>query len=213
MNMSMPTTRTQARRQKRRSEIVAAAQRLIDARGNAEFTTEELAEEADIGQASVFYYFKGGRSEIDAAIAIRRQWEVQREWLDAVADAPDGISALVTLVRTIEAQQERDPDITFQTVDAMMRGPWPQELLEEHVGEVNRLYDLMEEKLTIDRESGALSDEVRDLRRHTQLVVAQSIGVVVHASMIRAAGGQSKHAVSALFDDLVGVIERAARRR
>jgi AcrR family transcriptional regulator len=57
------------RREERRGEIVAAAQRIIVRSGPAKCTTREVAAESGLNKGLVYYYFPTGRAIVDAAMA------------------------------------------------------------------------------------------------------------------------------------------------
>jgi AcrR family transcriptional regulator len=206
--MSKPTPRTQSRRAKRRAAIIEIAAGLAE---QGEWTTEALAEAADVSQASLFYYFKGGRSEIETALALHENWLLLDRIEQAVAKAEDGTSALVAIVRCMQEVFEEDPERMFAAFDRMMKGPWPEELIKDHVAKINATYDAPEAKLRDDVEAGRLRPEVKDLRRYIMLVFSLGVGQIVQASMITASGGSSLHASRALFDDLVALVERGTR--
>jgi AcrR family transcriptional regulator len=190
---------------------VETAARLVRERGDSKFTTEELAAAADIGQASLFYYFKGGRQEIETALALRDNWELLERVAAAGRDAGDGTASLVSLVRVMQSWFEEAPEARFDVFLTMMKGPWPQELLAEHVEVINRSYDAIEAKLVADREAGRLHSSITDVRRYIMLTFSLAVGQIAQASMIEASGGDSIHARTALFDDLVALIERGTR--
>lgn len=208
---SQPTARTRARRRGRRREIVDAAAALARDRGGASYTTEELAAACDVSHASLFYYFKGGRQEIETALALRHVWALFERIQEEAGAAPDGVASLVAMVRSLESAVADDEEGVLGAFARMMQGPWPEELVAEHVAVINETYDVVEERLAADRAAGRLSDDVDDLRRYTMMVTALALGQAWQLVMIKASGGTTVHARARLFDDLVGLIERGTR--
>lgn len=204
-----PTPRTRARRAQRRQAILDAAEHLAS-RG-LEFTTEGLAEAVGIGQASLFYYFRGGRAEIEAALALRHQWALQEEWIRAVEAAPDGVEALCALLDTLRLQFERDPEVLGAVLEGQLKGAWPAELRAEHIDRINALYDLVEVRLIADRVAGRLHPDVVDPRRYCRMIVGAGLGEVLHASVIARAGGRPKHALRDAMGELVALVRRGTR--
>ena len=209
--MTKPTTRTQSRRAQRRAAIIEIAAGLVDEHGEANWTTEALAEAADISQASLFYYFRGGRSEIETALALHQNWQLLERIEEAFATIEDGTDALVAILRSMQEMHEDDPVRLIAAFNRMTKGPWPSELIADHIQKVNGTYDVCEALLRADVAIGHANGEISDLRRYIMMVFAAGLGLIMHSSMISASGGDSAHDLGALFDDLADLIVRGTR--
>ena len=206
MTNPAPTPRTRARRAQRRQAILDAAERL-----GGQFTTEALAEAAGIGQASLFYYFRGGRTEIEAALAVRYHWALVDEWVAAARGACDGTEALAAVLDAMVTAFDRDPELLGRALEGQFKGPWPEELRREHVVRVNALYDVVEERLVEERAAGRLHPEVTDPRRYCRMLVGAGLGEVMHASVIWRVGGRPKHTLRDAMDELIALVRRGTR--
>jgi AcrR family transcriptional regulator len=204
--------RKAARQGRRREEIVRAAAEVALGLGVDGFTADDVARALSISAPSVFYYFPGGLSELRAAVALQRFYARFDPVIARIAAAPDGIAALHAFARGLMKEYADDVDGFGTDLEVMQRGAWGPELLRIHVDRVNALFDVVEQKLRADQEAGRLHDDVKNLRRLAMLVNQLLLGLVVGDQLRRKVGGGSKHAFSALVEELCGLIERGVRR-
>ena len=207
--MGQPTARTKARRRERRAQIIEAAHRLTEAEGG--FTADTLAAAADVSRASIFYYFEGGREEIDVALALREYWAWLDELPTVVRGATTGGEALGRILRRAAARWRDDPDGTFGVLQRMSASAWPEELLEEHIERQNAAFGVAEPFLQADREAGRLSPEIEDIRRYIMLCYCLPVGPFFQDQSIRNTGGSSLHATADMLEDLARLVERGTQ--
>lgn len=200
------------RQRRRRDEIVAAAEEVASARGLDGFTAEDVARALSISTPSVFYYFAGGLSELRAAVALRRVHARYDAVAPEMASASSGAEALIAFARGLVRSYQEDVDGFGKDIEVMLRGSWDPALVAMHVEKLNALFTLVEERLLADRQRGRLHEDVEDLRRLAMLMNQLVLGLVVGDQLRRKVGGSSKHALTALTDDLCALVERGLAR-
>lgn len=124
---SRSSGRVERRRDRRKSEIVATATRLLSAGGYHRMSLEDVAEQTDIAKATLYHYFSS-KDELVAAVLESLTVEVDtrlRAALDAVGEAGN-LERLQALIREqIRILTDTAPEVA--TVFAWPKS-WPESL-------------------------------------------------------------------------------------
>ncbi len=91
--------RRQKEREARREAILDAAERVFSSRGMDGASLEEVAQAAELGKATLYYYFPGGKKALQRAVlerAARRFFEDLIEHLGPAESLEQGVETLLT---------------------------------------------------------------------------------------------------------------------
>ena len=107
---SVSAERTQRRRERSREEILDATRALLNSRGLAGLTMDEVASSVGLTKAALYYYFPS-KDALLHELHYRAFAAMAQRLHDAVAPTPDGPSALRALIReTVEQYAPRMDD-------------------------------------------------------------------------------------------------------
>lgn len=207
--MPAPTrqSRLQSRREARRQEIAREALRRYLAADTGDFVVAEVAQALGVSQASIFYYFPGGKDEV----TVLALWELICQELDRVTEevarAESGVDALSTLVRARVQGYLEAPRAGGDSLRLVASGTLPPERLEEFIQRINRLFDAVEARVQPDVTAGLLVVDM-PVRRLAMLVNHLCTGLLLADSLRRSAGGGSLHGIEDLGEDLVQLVRR-----
>ncbi len=80
-------------KERRRNEIIIAAEEVIFSKGYENATMEEIAERAELSKGTLYLYFKS-KEELYAAISIKAQQILIKKFLEAIGDKKTGIEQI-----------------------------------------------------------------------------------------------------------------------
>lgn len=189
------------RQRLKRAAITAGTVALLEARGT-DFSVQELADGLGMSQASVFYYFPGGKDELLVEAAWSWFHESHEEVARACRAAATGLDALEALVRVRFDQFMRNPDRHAFVLEAVLRVPLTQTpRAEEFYETVNGVFDIVAGRLAEDQERGLVRADIDPrVRVHSANMQVSGFLMVQH-TRIRAHGA-SKHSMETLCEDL-----------
>jgi TetR/AcrR family transcriptional regulator len=173
-------------------------------------TMEAVAAAADVSKPAVFYYFRTKEELVGALVA--EQLEAETEVLvRAIADAPDGVEALVALLRA-------KVDFYADDLDAFrVAYLWPHvlglppELMRERVYPASRrVNDALEARLKADVLAGRLAPGFEP-RRLANLAWITAHGLLSLVAGMEQLGGSTRHTLTQLRDEACLLLRRAGR--
>ncbi|KFA87263.1 TetR/AcrR family transcriptional regulator [Archangium violaceum] len=198
-----------ARRQEdRRAALLEAAREVLTEKGVGGLTMEAVAAAADVSKPAVFYYFRTKEELMGALAAGQLEAEVE-VLLRAIAAAPDGVEALVALLRA-------KVDFYAEDLDAFrVAYLWPQligippEVLRERVYPASqRVSEALEARLKVDAREGRLAPGFEP-RRLANLVWVTAHGLLSLVVGMQQVGGATRHTLTQLRDEACLLLRRA----
>lgn len=198
-----------ARRQEdRRAALLEAAREVLAGKGVGGLTMEAVAAAADVSKPAVFYYFRGKEELMGALAAGQLEAEVEVV-LRAIAAAPDGVEALVALVRA-------KVDFYAEDLDGFrVAYLWPQligiplEVLRERVYPASqRVSEALEARLKVEAREGRLAPGFEP-RRLANLAWTMAHGLLSLVAGMQQVGGATRHTLAQLRDEACLLLRRA----
>jgi AcrR family transcriptional regulator len=192
--MSYITDRRQEEKDRRRTEIVDAAEDLYREVGWDAVTMDSVARRARLSRALVYVYFKD-KSDLHFAIAVRAMEQLHRSFLEASDQAATGAEKVLAIGRAYVAYGEQFPHY----FDACARlelhtpsgsEPTPQEMLCFEAGKMP--HEVAIEALRIGQRDGSIRADLGDLNVTARVLWGFSHGLIqiamTKAEMLARAG-------------------------
>jgi AcrR family transcriptional regulator len=153
-----PLSRRERNKQEKRRRIVAAARRLFATKGFAHTTTQEIAEEADIGAGTLFLY---ARSKEDLLVMVFKDEmiETSRAAFDKAELSAPLIDQLMSVFGAMVAYHDRDLDLS-RTLLKEVLFPASSERVEDIKDLMRIIYHRMGDLLDAKRQSEGLRSDV-----------------------------------------------------
>lgn len=193
-----------------RGALMAAARRLLAARGVSGFSVAAVAAEAGVSKSAFYYYFPS----LEALVAAwsEQALEAEADALVAAVDAaPDGIAALGALLRARVALYAADFD-AFRLLYL-----WPQVLGMDPAATARiayprsaRVQGRLEDRLIVCRAAGLLREGVHP-RRLSLVPWVTAQGLLSLASGLEAVGGGLRFPIEQMAEEACAAIEAGAR--
>lgn len=92
------TDRQQRKKEKRRNEIIDAAERLFYAKGFDKVTMDEIAQEVDLSKGTLYFYFKS-KDSLFFAIVSRRWTEFGEILIEKMSQGKNGLDKIQIMLR------------------------------------------------------------------------------------------------------------------
>jgi AcrR family transcriptional regulator len=178
--MSYIAERRQEEKDRRRTEIVDAAEDLYREVGWDAVTMDSVARRARLSRALVYVYFKD-KSDLHFAIAVRAMEQLYRSFLEASDQAVTGAEKVLAIGRAYVAYGEQFPHY----FDACARlelhtpsgsEPTPQELLCFEAGKMP--HEVAIEALRIGQRDGSIRADLGDLNVTARVLWGFSHGLI-----------------------------------
>ncbi len=198
------------RHQGHRAALIAAARRILAARGVSGFSAAAVAAEAGVSKPAFYYYFP----TVEALVAAWSEDALEGEataLVAAVDAAPDGIAALGALLRARVALYASDFD-AFRLLYL-----WPQVLGMDPTATARiayprsaRVQGRLEERLLECRAAGQLRVDVHP-RRLSLVPWVTAQGLLSLASGLHAVGGGLRFPIEEMAEEACNALEAGAR--
>jgi TetR/AcrR family transcriptional regulator len=163
--MSYITERRQEEKDRRRTEIVEAAEALYREVGWDAVTMDSVAKRARLSRALVYVYFKD-KQDLHFAIAVRALEALEKRFEEASGRSQGGLERILALGRAYMAYSQEFPfyfdacaRLEMHAPDAA--APAAQELACLEVG--NRVHDIVIKALALGQKDGSIRTDVGDL--------------------------------------------------
>ena len=103
------TTRRQREKQKRRNDIISAAEKVFFAKGYDRVTMDEIANEAEVNKALLYYYFKNKES-LFFAVNLYGVQILYDLYLECSQLNADGYSKVIAMIQSLYEFSKEHPD-------------------------------------------------------------------------------------------------------
>jgi TetR/AcrR family transcriptional regulator len=101
--------RQQRRKEKRRNEIIDAAERLFYAKGYDKVTMDEIAQEVDLSKGALYFYFKS-KDSIFFAIIFRRWTEFGETLIKKMSPGKTGLEKIQIMIQWFIEYSKNNPE-------------------------------------------------------------------------------------------------------
>jgi|ADGO01.1.fsa_nt_gi Transcriptional regulator len=174
------TERRQEEKDRRRTEIVEAAEALYKELGWDAVTMDSVAKRARLSRALVYVYFKD-KQDLHFAIAARALETLQRRFEEATARAKTGLEKIVSIGRAYMAYSQEFPyyfdacaRLELHAPDAS--GPREQELVCMQIG--RRVHDVVVAALALGQQDKTIRADLGDLSVTSRVLWGFTHGII-----------------------------------
>ena len=176
--------------------------------GGDALTLNALGARMGLSKPALYYYWKSKDELLDAVVLDVLTRETQ-DVLSAIAKAPDGVVAVAAAARARVHHHARDLH-GFRMLHALATRTVAPPTLQAIYGLSAQVNGTLEKRLKEDRAAGLLDDHIKPrVFANLSWVVAE--GVLSVASLMDAAGGNTRHSVDELIEHACETLMRGAR--
>jgi AcrR family transcriptional regulator len=188
--------------------LLDEALRMVREEGGDALTLQALGARMGLSKPALYYYWKSKDELLDAVVLDVLTRETH-DVMSAIDQAPDGVAAVAAAARARVHHHARDLH-GFRMLHALAtRTVAPTTLLAVY-GLSARVNGALEKRLKEDRAAGLLDDHVKPrVLANLSWVVAE--GVLSVASLMDAAGGNTRHSIDELIEHACETLVRGAR--
>ena len=208
-NETTPSPRVARKRARARDRILDATCEVLRRIGHLKVTMDDIALEADVSKAALYYYFPS-REAVFRALGLRSSLEAIELIVDAIDAAPSG-GAVVDAVVEAYVRYYLDALHLFRTEFVWSQTVGPDGGGDEVDAAMVGLFDRLESRLAEDAERGLIHQDVT-LRRTAVAVWTAAHGTVSTLSALDHEGSRLLHDVHDLIREQCGILRRGIYR-
>jgi AcrR family transcriptional regulator len=198
-------SRRERNKEEKRGRIVAAARRLFDSKGFAQTTTQEIAEEADIGAGTLFLYAKS-KEDLLVMVFKDEMYETSCAAFEQAVKSAPLIDQLMSVFEAMVAYHARDQDISRILLKEAMF-PSAHERIDDMQELMTAIYQRMGDLVSARRKAEGLREEV------DPVLAAQTMFSIYYFVLLTwLRGGMSRSELSHRIRGRLGLLIDGLRR-